>query len=217
MKQSISFVTRVGPVEYAAPFAKAGVSMWALGTNGYKLSMVPDGKGKHYSAGLLGPKMQPGKYEFIVRGLLGAMDPHVDFAIFCYNETGVELDFLETECAEDPNCLFPISLTSWRNSLTGDRQQSVRCSPRKFARLRVQVEITDTLYSVMIEGDQHGTWVTILDDWFHGDLPGELGNLRVSLNLITNKKSNPKGTFFYNDENHGPTSIILESAMYEPW
>lgn len=211
----IAFTTRVGPVDYAHPYATAGVAFLPDGR--IKLSLIRGIGGKWYSAGLLGPQVEEGTYTFTVHVPLGYVDPWAIFSIWFYSEDGKELDVFETDAAGNPNTTDRLTQTVWsatKEDGTRDKNRNAM-DPRRFVRYRFTVKITADTFAILVEGDRRGEWIT-LGDWWTGALPGHVGQLRAGF-YVQKGPANPEGKRYFDTvPDCGPVSVVIESVTFEP-
>lgn len=217
MTSLIPFIPRIGPVDYAPPFAKSAVQF--LDDGRIKLSLIkgrnPDGSPKWYGAGLFGPHVAPGRWTFVVEGDLPSLNPAAVFAIWFHNENDCELDVVEVSRWNNPNAEDNMRSTLWVG--TDLREQFFDFSGRGFTRYKFVCQIHADRFELLPYGEMpDGSWKE-LTDWWTGPLTVDVAQLRIGLYVLRGDQNPNCQLQGRTVDTQGPRSVILESATFEGW
>lgn len=202
-----SFTVRSGEVGYALSYSEDGVVQMAK--NRVRLLMTkPDGS--YRSAGLLGPVLGRGTYEFDVSARLSSLDPAAVFAIWLYNDaTKDELDVVEATRWGDLNQPNTFWFTLWRKEVKGEASVFPARAFRRYRFVLVWLEksVSVKAYGLWEDGSQKEI------GFLHSstNIPPDFGQVRIALWIPKKGLSFPADAVA-----RGPMYVTLDGFKFTP-
>lgn len=145
------YTKRVGVTGYCLDYKPELVNI----TNYVRLQSSRTG-----SAGVMGPMMQNGTYEFNTYGRYDVLDPAVVFSIWFYNDaTKDEIDIVEYSRWRDPNNPNGYHIKVWKNEVELTNLVGVdRC----FYHHKIVCVVDKEGVDAFVYGNQFGKWMKLL-------------------------------------------------------